>query len=63
MELIQTSRIKTITKTLVSLQFLLLASIYIAPVLGNGLSNNNNKNNKIMNGNVKSLSETEIFFK
>jgi hypothetical protein len=58
MELIQTSKIKTITIILVSLQLLLLASIFIPPVLGNGLSNNNN-NNKSMNGNVKSLSETD----
>jgi hypothetical protein len=59
MALIQTSQIKTITITLISLQFLLLASIFIAPVLGNGLSDNNN--NKSMNENVKSLSETEFF--
>jgi hypothetical protein len=58
MELIRTSRINTITVTLISLQFLLLASIFIAPVLGNGLSDNNNKS---MNGNVKYLSETEFF--
>jgi NADH:ubiquinone oxidoreductase subunit 6 (subunit J) len=59
MDLIQTSRIKTITITLVSLQLLLLTSIFIAPVLGNGLSDNNN--NKSMKENVKFLSET-IFF-
>jgi hypothetical protein len=60
MALIQTSSIKTVTVTLVSLQLLLLASIFISPVLGNGLSDNNN-NNKSMNGNVKSMSETEFF--
>jgi PDZ domain len=59
MELIQTSRIKTITITFISLQFLLLASIFTPPILGNGLSNNNN-NNKSMNENVKSLSETDF---
>jgi hypothetical protein len=47
MKLIQTSRSKTITITLVSLQLLLLASIFIAPVLGNeSLSDNNNSMNK-----------------
>ena len=46
-------------QTLVSLQLLLLASIFIAPVFGNGLSDNNN--NKSMNENVKSLSETGFF--
>jgi hypothetical protein len=39
------------------LQFLLLASIFIAPVLGNGLHDNN----KSMSENIKSLSETEFF--
>src|SRR5919198_382966 len=58
MELIQSSRMKTNIISLVSLQLLLLASIFIAPVLVNGLSNNNNK---IMNENVKPLSETEFF--
>ena len=56
MALIQTSKIKTITITLISLQFLLLASIFIIPVFGNGLSDYN-KNNKSINENVKSLSE------
>src|SRR6478752_5757401 len=37
MKLIQISRSKTITTTLVSLQLLLLASIFVAPVLGNEL--------------------------
>ena len=60
MALIQTSKIKTITITLILLQFLLLASIFIAPVFGNGLSDYNN-NNKSMNENVKSLSKTEFF--
>jgi hypothetical protein len=46
-------------QTLVSLQLLLLASIFIAPVFGNGLSDNNN--NKSMNEDVKSLSETGYF--
>ena len=59
MALIQTSSIKTITITLISLQFLLLASILIVPVFGNGLSDNNN--NKGMNENVKSLSESGFF--
>jgi hypothetical protein len=60
MVLIQTSKIKTITITLISLQFLLLASIFIIPVFGNGLSDYNN-NNKSINENVKSLSKTEFF--
>ena len=59
MVLIQTSRINTITITLISLQFLLLASIFIAPVFGIGLSDNNN--NKNMNRTVKSMSGTEFF--
>jgi hypothetical protein len=59
MALIQTSSIKTITITLISLQFLLLASILIVPVFGNGLSDNNN--NKGMNENVKSLLESGFF--
>ena len=42
-----------------SLQLLLLASIFIPPVFGNGLSDNNI--NKSMNRNVKSLSGTEFF--
>ncbi|MFL6337670.1 MAG: hypothetical protein ACJ718_00935, partial [Nitrososphaeraceae archaeon] len=60
MALIQTSKIKTIAITLISLQFLLLASILIVPVFGNGLSDYNN-NNKSINENVKSLSKTEFF--
>jgi hypothetical protein len=60
MVLIQTSKIKTITITLISLQFLLLASIFIIPVFGNGLSDYNN-NNKSINENVNSLSKTEFF--
>ncbi|MFL6364443.1 MAG: PDZ domain-containing protein [Nitrososphaeraceae archaeon] len=60
MALIQTSKIKTITITLISLQFLLLASIFIIPVFGNGLSDYNN-NNKSINENVKSLSKTDFF--
>ncbi|MFL6346917.1 MAG: PDZ domain-containing protein [Nitrososphaeraceae archaeon] len=60
MVLIQTSKIKTITITLISLQFLLLASIFIIPVFGNGLSDYNN-NNKSINENVKSLSKTDFF--
>jgi hypothetical protein len=59
MELIQTSRRKTVTITLILLQFLLISSIFIAPVVGNGLYNNNN--NKSINGNVKSLSKTNFF--
>jgi hypothetical protein len=61
MALIQTSKIKTITITLILLQFLLLASIFIAPVFGNGLLSDYNNNNKSMNENVKSLSKTEFF--
>ncbi|MFL6356086.1 MAG: hypothetical protein ACJ71C_05960, partial [Nitrososphaeraceae archaeon] len=60
MVLIQTSKIKTITITLISLQFLLLASIFIIPVFGNGLSDYNN-NNKSINENVKSLSKALHF--
>ena len=58
MKLIQTSRSKAITITLVSLQLLLLASIFVAPVFGNESLSDNNKS---MNENVKSLSETEFF--
>jgi len=56
MALKQTSSIKTIIITLISLQFLLLASIFIAPEFGNGLSDTNN--NRRINENVKSLSVT-----
>jgi PDZ domain len=56
MALKQTSSIKTIIITLISLQFLLLASIFIAPEFGNGLSDTNN--NRGINENVKSLSVT-----
>ena len=59
MELIQTSSRKTVTITLILLQFLLISSIFIAPVVGNGLSYKNN--NKSINGNVKSLSKTNFF--
>ena len=58
MKLIQISRSKTITTTLVSLQLLLLASIFVAPVLGNESLFDDNKR---INKNVKSLSETEFF--
>jgi hypothetical protein len=58
MKLIQISRSKTITTTLVSLQLLLLASIFVAPVLGNELLFDDDKR---INKNVKSLSETEFF--
>ena len=58
MKLIQISRSKTITITLVSLQLLLLASIFFAPVLGNGSLFDDNKR---INKNVKFLSETEFF--
>ena len=58
MKLIQISKSKTITITLVSLQLLLLASIFVAPVLGyESLFDGNKRINK----NVKSLSETEFF--
>lgn len=56
MALKQTSSIKTIIITLISIQFLLLASIFIAPEFGNGLSDTNN--NRRINENVKSLSVT-----
>src|SRR5215813_6317544 len=58
MKLIQTSKSKAITITLVSLQLLLLASILVAPVFGNESLSDNNKS---MNENAKSLSETEFF--
>ena len=58
MKLIQISKSKTITITLVSLQLLLLASIFVAPVLGNESLFDGNKR---INKNVKSLSETEFF--
>src|SRR5689334_20662177 len=58
MKLIQISRSKTITIALVSLQLLLLASIFVAPVLGNESLFDDNKR---VNKNVKSLSETEFF--
>jgi PDZ domain-containing protein len=58
MKLIQTSRSKRITITLVSVQLLLLASIFIAPVLGNDSLSDNIKS---VNKNVKSLSATEFF--
>src|SRR5919199_1452277 len=61
MALIRTSSINTITITLISLQILLLSSVFIAPVFGNGLHyDNNNNNNKSMNENVKSFSETGL---
>ncbi|MFZ0329113.1 MAG: hypothetical protein WAL66_17610, partial [Nitrososphaeraceae archaeon] len=54
-------KILTIIITLISLQFVLLASIVIAPVLGNeSLSNNDDNNIKSMK-NVECLSETEFF--
>jgi hypothetical protein len=56
MALKQTSSIKTIIITLISIQFLLLASIFIAPEFGNGLSDT--YNNRRINENVKSLSVT-----
>jgi hypothetical protein len=58
MKLIQTSRSEAITITLVSLQLLLLASIFVAPVFGNESLSDNNKS---MNENIKSLSKTEFF--
>ena len=51
-------RMKTITISVISLQFVLLASIIVAPVFGNESLSDNNKS---MNENVKSLSETEFF--
>src|SRR6476620_2984644 len=58
MKLIQISRSKTIRIALVSLQLLLLASIFVTPVLGNESLFDDNKR---INKNVKSLSETEFF--
>jgi PDZ domain len=58
-----TSRINTIAVGLISLQFLLLSSIFIAPVFGIGLSNNNNNNItyiKSINRTVKSMSGSEF---
>ena len=53
-------RMKTITISVISLQFILLASI-IVPVLGKELLSNNIDSNKSMKKNVKSLSVTEFF--
>src|SRR5215471_17315207 len=53
-------RMKTITISVISLQFVLLASIIVAPVLGKELLSNNIDSNKSMK-NVKSLSVTEFF--
>ena len=61
MALIQTSSVKTITISLISLQFLLLSSIFIAPVFGNGLPSDYNNNEKSVNENVKSLSGPDFF--
>jgi hypothetical protein len=57
MVLIQTSRITTTTITLISLQ-LVLASVFMAPVLGIGLSQNNNK---VIASTVESMSGTDFF--
>src|SRR5215467_5064406 len=54
-------RMKTITISVISLQFVLLASIIVAPVLGKELLSNNIDSNKSMQKNVKSLSVTEFF--
>src|SRR5215469_649424 len=54
-------RMKTITISVISLQFVLLASIIVAPVLGKELRSNNIDSNKSMKKNVKSLSVTEFF--
>ena len=54
-------RMKTITISVISLQFVLLASIIVAPVLGKELLSNNIDSNKSMKKNVKSLSVTEFF--
>src|SRR5215469_10759679 len=53
-------RMKTITISAISLQFILLASI-IVPVLGKELLSNNIDSNKSMKKNVKSLPVTEFF--
>jgi hypothetical protein len=53
---------KTITISVISLQLVLLASIFVASVLGNeSLSNNVDNNNKSMEKNVKSFTGTEFF--
>ncbi len=53
---------KTITISVISLQLVLLASIFVAPVLGNeSLSNNVDNNNKSMEKNVKSFTGIEFF--
>ncbi len=57
MVLLQTSRINNIIITLISLQFLLLASVFIAPVFG--LSDINN--NKSVNRTLNSTSGTKVF--
>src|SRR5215831_4371786 len=54
-------RMKMITISVISLQFVLLASIIVAPVLGKELLSNNIDSNKSMKKNVKSLSVTEFF--
>jgi hypothetical protein len=54
-------RMKTITISVISLQFILLSSIIVAPVLGKELLSNNIDSNKSMKKNVKSLSVTEFF--
>ena len=56
----QIPRKKTITITLISLQFLLLASIFISPVVGNALLSDNNNNDKSINS-VVSLTNFGIW--
>ena len=56
----QIPRKKTITITLISLQFLLLASIFISPVVGNALLPDNDNNDKSMNS-VVSLTNFGIW--
>jgi len=51
---------KTITITMISLQFLLLASIFISPVVGNALLSDNNNNGKSINS-VVSLTNFGIW--
>jgi PDZ domain len=60
MALIQTLRKKTITITMISIQFLLLASIFVSPVVGNALLFDDKNNDKNMNS-VVSLTNFGIW--
>ena len=58
MVLNQTSRINTVTIALISLQLLLLSSIFISPVFGFGLFDNNS-NYKSITRTIKSTSDIQ----